>query len=449
MTTYGLTAEGFFPKDLSVARSEIEADFQAQFGASINLAPRSFLGQLSGLMSEREALLWEMGQAVYRAFDPDASTNDALDALCALTGTIREGATNSLVTETCVGTPATVLSAGRILSVVDVGTKFETIEDATITAVAAWGATTAYVLGQRVTNSGKVYHCITAGTSAGSGGPTTTAADITDGTVHWKHLGTGTGAVDVICEAQSTGPIVALAGELTVIETPVGGWNAAVNLLDAEPGRDIEADPDLRVRRADEVTGQGNATVDAIRAGVLRRVPDVTTCIVFQNTTLVTDGDGLPGKSVEVLCRGGDDQDILEAVFAEVAAGIETYGTESGTVVDSSGNSHTVKFSRADEQEIYIIADVLKVTADFPSDGSDQIKAALVAFGDAYPIGRDVYANALRVPVFGIPGVLNVSAMKIGLAPAPATETTIPITSRQLATFDTSRITVNLSSGTP
>lgn len=52
-------------------------------------------------------------------------------------------------------------------------------------APSAWQASTAYAINDAVTNSGKTYLCITAGTSAGSGGPTTDAADITDGTVHW------------------------------------------------------------------------------------------------------------------------------------------------------------------------------------------------------------------------------------------------------------------------
>ena len=53
--------------------------------------------------------------------------------------------------------------------------------------VPAWQSTTAYTLGEIVYNGSptKIYECITAGTSAGSGGPTTEADDITDGTVHW------------------------------------------------------------------------------------------------------------------------------------------------------------------------------------------------------------------------------------------------------------------------
>jgi hypothetical protein len=55
----------------------------------------------------------------------------------------------------------------------------------------AWVLSTAYTVGDRVRNDTapiKVYECITAGTSAASGGPTGTTADITDNTAHWKYI---------------------------------------------------------------------------------------------------------------------------------------------------------------------------------------------------------------------------------------------------------------------
>lgn len=50
---------------------------------------------------------------------------------------------------------------------------------------AAWQASTAYSLRQHAINCGNIYECTTAGTSAASGGPTTTETEITDGTVVW------------------------------------------------------------------------------------------------------------------------------------------------------------------------------------------------------------------------------------------------------------------------
>lgn len=54
----------------------------------------------------------------------------------------------------------------------------------------AWVAATAYVVGDLVLNDSgtRVYECATAGTSAGSGGPTGTGAGISDGTCVWDFV---------------------------------------------------------------------------------------------------------------------------------------------------------------------------------------------------------------------------------------------------------------------
>lgn len=61
-----------------------------------------------------------------------------------------------------------------------------------------WAASTAYLLNQHVINdSSKVYKCTTAGTSAGSGGPTGTAGSgITDGSAVWGYVGTADLVID-------------------------------------------------------------------------------------------------------------------------------------------------------------------------------------------------------------------------------------------------------------
>lgn len=59
-------------------------------------------------------------------------------------------------------------------------------------SVGAWNFSTAYSVGQTVSNDGNVYSCITAGTSGAFPvtGPTGQGQDITDNTVHWKWIGT-------------------------------------------------------------------------------------------------------------------------------------------------------------------------------------------------------------------------------------------------------------------
>jgi hypothetical protein len=63
--------------------------------------------------------------------------------------------------------------------------------------VAAWVALTAYTAGQYRLNSGNVYICTTAGTSAAAGGPvhTQSIVPIVDGTAYWRYIGNGTAVI--------------------------------------------------------------------------------------------------------------------------------------------------------------------------------------------------------------------------------------------------------------
>lgn len=85
--------------------------------------------------------------------------------------------------------------AGRFLIYCDEENGLHVYSESSATWTAAtagttqeWEASTDYIVGDRVTNSGNIYECITAGTSDSSGGPTTSGADITDGDAHWKYI---------------------------------------------------------------------------------------------------------------------------------------------------------------------------------------------------------------------------------------------------------------------
>jgi uncharacterized phage protein gp47/JayE len=448
MADYGLTSTGFVPKTLEVIREEINERMRAAFGASIDLSDGSIEGQIVAILAEREALLWEQMEVVNSSQDPDSATGTGLDALCALTGTVREVATRSLVTLTLTGTAATVVPSASRASTASTAVQFETLADGTLVALTAWAISTAYVVGDRRTNGGNAYVCTVAGTSAGAGGPSTTAPAIVDGSVTWRYIGAGAAAVDVAAQAVDTGPLVATSGDITEIETPVSGWDGVRNLLDATLGNDGELDEALRLRRELELAAAGASTPNAIRAALLN-VDDVTSATVFINATDATDADGMPPHSVEALVRGGLDQDILDTLLDQVAAGILTHGTTTGAATDDEGTSHVVKFSRPDEIEIYVDVEVTVDANEYPTDGDAQVKAAIVAWGDALSTGRDAVASALIAQVFKVAGVLDVTLLQIGTVPAPSASTTIAIALRELATFDTSRITVVNTPGTP
>lgn len=449
---FGVTDAGYVPKTTADCKADLEADLRAQLGATIDLSPEGPIGQVVGVLSERLADLWAAGQSAYAAFTPDGASKAALRDICAITGTVQEAATKSKVTLTATGTPGTPLPAGRIASVGLPAPRFDTLADATITAVTAWAATHTYaVLGERATLGSRVYQVITPGVSAGSGGPTGTGLDITDGSVHWRYVGEGTGAIDVAAEAEKTGPLGALAGTVTIIETPVSGWSTVVNLLDVTLGTDLESDPALRFRREDELREQGNAVVEAIREKLLdpNICPGVVSATVFQNVDDVTDADGVPAHAVEALVFGGDDDDIRAALYAATAGGIKTHGTTSGTITDSEGRTQTIKFTRPTLVNVWVIFNLIVDEEFWPVDGQVQVQANAVIFGNAQKSGKDVVASSLGPQAFKVLGVLDCPPPLIGLANPPTVSTTLVMTSRQLAVFDTSRITVNFVAGTP
>lgn len=425
---YGLLSTGFNPKPQEVAREEFNAAIRAKRGASVDLSDGSVLGMFVGILSEREGLLWDAGQAVYAALDRDQATDDALDTIGALLGTFREPAQSSQVTAALTGTPSTVVPTDSQAKTTSTGKVFKTTSGVTITALSAWAINTVYTAGQRVTNASRCYQCITAGPSAGAGGPTTTAADITDNTAHWTYLGEGTGAVDVVMISIEQAAIVAVARDLTTINTPVGGWQSVMNLLDAEVGNLRQTDEDFRVAQEDQLTLAGTGTGDAIRSEILQ-ISGVTSCTVYENDTDATDGNGQPPHSVQAVVVGGTDAAIAQVLHDNVPAGIATYGTSNAQVTDSQGNLITYFFTRPAGVNMYVQA-VLKYNSasptkgGYPTNGDTLVKQAVVDFANANQgVGKDAVPSSIGASIFpvlvngqlvaGVQGVLELTDLRL------------------------------------
>jgi len=448
MTTYGLLSTGFVPKTATIIRAEINALFHAKYGSSFDMSDLQPQGWIVGVMSEREALLWELLDAIVSSRDPDAAFGTYFDTILALSGALRTAAKSSTVTLTLTGTAATSVPALSQVSNQVTSERFDTSAIAVLVATATWGGSTAYVLNDRVTNGGNVYLCITAGTSAASGGPTTELASISDGTVDWRFLGNGTADVDVAATSTNTGEVIGASGDLNVIETPLSGWDSVINILDATLGAAVELDAAARLRRESILATGGTTPVDALRADLLT-VTGVTSVRIFENNTDTVDADGVPAHSIEALIQGGADQDIWDKLLASGPAGYNTYGTESGTAADALLNDHTMAFSRPTVIPIYVSVTLEYDAALYPSDGDDQVAAQIVVFGDAQASGKNVVSSAMKAQAHAITGVLEASVANIGLSASPTLETTLQIGTRELATFDTSRIVITSAAGTP
>lgn len=447
---YGIVSTGFKAKPLADIKADLEAAFRTVFGAGIDVSSSSNFGQIIGILSERYAELWLLGEALYAASWPDSAEGVSLDHVASFAGITRAEATFSKVTAILVGTLGTNVPLGTQFSVINAGQKFASDAAASLAAATAWAGSTTYSVGALRGNGGNLYLCTTGGISSSSGGPSGNGSAITDGSVVWRWIGTGAAFAQVACTAIETGAKPAFAYSLTVIETPVAGLNSVNNLNDHSTlGTATEDDTTLRIRREATIRKAGNASVEAIRAGLLA-LENVVDCFVFENDTEVTDVNGVPPHRVECVVDGGDDSEIASEIFKRKGAGIGTYGSTDIAVTDSQGESHTIAFSRPVDLNVYMTLDVVYDPATAPSNPADletQIQDALVEYGDTnLRVGSNVVSSKFIPTLYTIAGVVELTDLpKIGTSPSPSADTTISVTNRQKARMDTSRIVVNLT----
>lgn len=404
----GVTETGFTRSTQTELLDALKAEQRATIDPNLALSTESVVGQVDGIVSRAHALLWELLEALYGTIDPDRAEGDALESLAKLSGTARRAATKSTVTLRVNLDSGVTLEAGTHFASVDgnASVRFTPRED--VVAAAA--------------------------------GP---AANY-----------------DAVFEAEVTGAVEAVAGTITVVATPVSGWNSVTNALDAEPGEPVESDELLRSRREVELARAGTGTVRAIRADV-SAVDGVEAVLVLENVTDAVS-DGLAPHSFEVIVSGDTgatvDQAIGEAVWANKPAGILAGGSTAVTVVDDVGVDQTVRFTRATEIPVYLVFTFVAGTGYVGDtvakqmvvdrlngylDGDSTNTAGSNFDGPMFTVGADVVASRVRAIPFQLDlNIDDFTAFALGVAPAPTLEVNIPIASREKATFAVSNVSV-------
>lgn len=349
-----LDSNGFKRKQYS----EIVADMQTRarnlFGENINLTDRSPLGIFIQVLAWSIALLWQLAEKVYYAAFVDTSEGNSLDYAVRKGGVTRRGAEKATATQRFAGDNGTVIPLGFL-----VGTEteilFETIETGTIT----------------------------------------------------------TGTLDLTVRALTGGTQSNIpAGNINQIINPLAGLSSTVNLTDAEGGRNIETDAELRTRYFLSFAAAGASTIDALIAALLR-----TTGVRGANIEEVKNlDDDVIGFRAIVL--GGLANDVAQTILNYKAWGVKTFGTQTGTAVASNGQSYTMNFDYATEVDLYANITITKSGA-FPVNGSDLIKDRIAEYiggtdtqGNVYSglaMGQDIiYARLIDV-IFNVAGVADVN----------------------------------------
>ena len=414
---FELTDEGLNTQTVDEIFDEMAASLRAKAAAAgvpgaanIDVSETAPFGQLLGMAAEREFNRQQVTLAVYNSRFPSRATGDALAQGALITGTVKRDATYSVVGVLVTLTAGTTLLAGARANVDgDTEALFETLED--------------------VTNGG-----------------------------------VATDDIAVEMTAVESGAVRALSGTLTVINTPASGWLAVTNPFDAQVGSSIETDPALRLRREEELRSQGSTTLAAIVADV-EEIEGVIEAIGFENKT-AAEVDGLPPHSFEVVVWDGTSEDasdnaIAQAIFDASPAGIASASageTHTGTAIEAeTEEEYEIEFTRAEDVDLYFEYDLTVDPDVYPIDGDTQVKAAVVKYvnegllavvgedrqvRDATSIGDDVIAASLATPAFSVAGVLDVTAIPLGVTVSPVGTGNIAIGPRQIGRADSSRIVV-------
>lgn len=404
---YGVTDTGFSRKLLPDILSDIEDRHRATFGAGVDVAIATELGQLDGTIASGYAELWELGEMAYNSNDPEKADGFAQVTIASLTGTVPQAAT-----------PSTALVSVNL--------------NAGITLPA----------GTLIAEAGRPdiqFQLLVSATNPGG-----TSADIT--------IDTDGNPLTATCT--QTGPIVAPAGTLSVRVTIIAGWNSVTNAADAAVGRDVETPIELRQRREDELALRGGSTSRALKADLLdfENSPDlvgIRTVNILNNRGDAVDANGVPGHSFEVLIDDGDAPTVANGAIAQVIFdsgpdGINTAGSVVGNATDENGDEQAIRFSRVVQRQVYIVLSIQKSALyQTGSVGDGLVKAAILNYATGIAGGDEVVALAVRAAVLTVPGVIDVPNYNQGFSPGPVTGFNLSPGIRERATFNSANISIS------
>lgn len=405
--TFGITPAGFVPKLQSDCFSDIETALRSTIDPNFDVSPDQPIGQMAAIQASENAELWELARALYSGLNPNNAEGYILDGVCAYTGTKRDLQSRSTIVCSVNLNAATTLPVGA----------------------------TANISGQP-TNTW---------TLIGTADPSTRTL-LAAGPV----VSTTSGNYFAMFQSTQLGPTAANAGQVTVITTPVSGWNTVTNLYGATLGSLTETDSHLLAKRELELAASGSDTVDAIRAALLEiQTPAgaqaIQQAFVYENTSATVDANGVPGHTIHVIVYDGlvpaaTNQQIVDAIWQQKPSGVGTYGSTSGTSTDSAGNLQTVYFDRATITPVYLSLTTTRGSTFDNTNGPAAIKAALVAywqkeFGLGVPmIARFIGGAANRD---NIQGLIDVPTFFLGLAYNPVTSANLAAGQMQILTLNT------------
>lgn len=322
--------------------NQLVADAQAVYGSDIYLAPDSQDFQL--IAATAQALYDTMltAQLAYNARSPVSAIGVDLDAVVAINGLQRHGPTASTALVTLAGTAFTVINNGLVGDI----------------NANTWAL------------------------------PPVVTLD-------------GSGAASVTATCQVTGPVTALAGQISNIVTPTLGWTSVTNAGAASPGQNTETDSALRARQGVSVENPAQAITTGILGSVLA-ISGVVSAQLYENDTSapvatingVPNASNYPANSISVVVTGGSATDIAAVIADRKTPGCFTNGTTSVTVVDQYGVAGTIRYTIPTTKTITVNI-IIKALTGYTSAIGTIVQNNLLNYINSLSAGQPVIISEL------------------------------------------------------
>jgi len=450
---YGLSDQGFALKRLNDILTEqrqkaveIFQDLVEQ-GDVVDTSDSSLLGRLIGLVSPSIADLWEAGQEVYSAFDPNSATGIALDNIVALSGVTRLSRSATRADVYLTASVNTTIPRGSIVQSGLTATDFSTTSDVIFNSIQTVGVgvnvvsldvNNSYTLRYRASTDSSYISVQVASTSTPSIEGIYTAFEAAIQATHpdletFRDNGrlfvkpvTNFQLFDfevsnnmviskvmktVAVEATDAGPVEQAPDTITTIRTPILGWDSVTNPQEASVGRYEETDEELRLRWRNTKFQFATNIVESLYSAVFS-LEGVSNAVIYENDTDAVDENGVLPHSFLVLVDGGLSSDVATAIWRNRPTAIRSQGNTSVDIIDSFGYVRTVNFSRPTEVQVYIEID-LETNNRFPEEGEQKIKEALISYINGLTINDDVVYSRLYTPINSVEGH-QVNSLRIG-----------------------------------
>lgn len=313
-----LDGDGLQLKSLTEIIADLTADLQNIYGNDINVDQNSPDGQSINIYSQGGRDLREILAQAYTGFDPDQASGRVLDQRAGINGIQRQAGTFTR-------TPITI-TVDQALNLVGLDGQSEELQP------------TVQNLFTVRDDENNQFYLLSSFSFVGPGSQSLEFRAARIGQVEIQ-LNTITTAVSIIAGV-----------------TGVNNPNAATII-----GVNEESDAELKVRRRSSLALGSRGATDSIRSA-LNDVAGVTTALVVENNTRVTDADGTPGNTIWAIVEGGTDADVANAIYLTKPPGTGMRGDQTVAVPTPEGSTYTVRFDRPGAQDLYIRLSIVDTT---------------------------------------------------------------------------------------